>query len=111
MSPALELELPLFRTTPADPNVQWLESILDERRGWLTAREIAAASGDRVDDRQVRALAAASPSIISGQRGYRHLRHASAEEIDHAASWLESQARAMLDRSVRIRRRAHELVG
>ena len=103
--------LNLFLGTHAAENLQWLERVLDEAGHWLCARELANLTAGRIGDREIRALASSSESIISGQRGYRHIRHATAEEINHAASWLESQAKAMLDRSLRIRRRAHKLVG
>jgi hypothetical protein len=107
-----ELELPLFKPPTTDPNVDWLSSLLLAKRGWLTAAEIIAASGSELNDRAVRALASlASPDVISGQRGYRHIQHATAEEINHAAAWLESQGAAMIDRACAIRRRAHQLVG
>lgn len=105
-------ELALFRAAPTDPNVAWLVELLDQVRDWMTARQIATASAGRLDDRQIRMLAAAAaPEVISGQRGYRHIRHGTAGEIDHAAAWLRAQAREMLRRSIAIRRRAHELVG
>lgn len=62
--------------------------------------------------RRIRALAAqAEPDVISGQQGYRHIDHASAEEIHHFVAWMESQARSMTARAEAIRRRAHALIG
>jgi DNA adenine methylase len=58
--------------------------------------------------RQLRELANASDGkIISGQRGYRHIRHATLEEIEHAANWLEHQAVQMGERARSIRRLRH----
>lgn len=105
------LELPLFKAASTDPNVAWLERLLDLDHGWMTAKQIAVASAGKLNDRDIRALAAANPDIISGQRGYRHITHATAEEADRAASWLQSQGDEMIRRSIAIRRRAHQLLG
>jgi len=107
-----QIEMNLAEGTPDAANVAYLVRMLDEHRGWMTADDIGRLVDGHWNDRQVRRLAAAAmPMVISGQRGYRHIRHASAEEIDHAANWLESQACEMTRRALSIRRRAHELVG
>lgn len=106
-----DLELPLFQVTPADPNVTWLVDLLQSADGWMTAREISAASLGRVNDREIRALAAATDLVISGQRGYRHLHRATVAEIGHASSWLISQGRQMIRRGIAQRRRAHQSFG
>lgn len=103
-------ELP-FTYTPEDPNVAWLEELLRGAACWMTARDIEHTSGGRVGDRDIRALASASAWLISGQRGYKHLEHASPEEVAHAANWLESQAKKMSDRAGLIRRNAHRRIG
>lgn len=78
--------------------------------GWMTARELADCTW--LDDRAIRRAAESScGGILSGQRGYRLAERASAEEIHHAAAWLESQAKQMLARAVEIRRRAHGRIG
>ena len=98
-------QLPLFRSAPITPDVGELGRILEERRGWLKAAEIERLTG--WSDRIIRELAASSGGrILSGQRGYRHLSHASVEEIDHAANWLESQAAHMQERAIALRRAA-----
>ena len=62
--------------------------------------------------RMLRAIAEASAGwILSGQRGYKHMVHASAEEVDHAAAWLERQAQKMSRRACALRRRAHQVFG
>lgn len=104
-------QLPLFRAAPEDPNVAWLVDHLDRTRDWQTARQLIAASGGRLNDRTVRALAAAADHVISGQHGYRHIAHATAAEIHHAYAWLESQADQMRRRAIRIRHLAHAKVG
>lgn len=104
-------QLTLFDRVSTDPNVRWLEKTLWEHREWITARGLRQLSGGRLDDREIRALAAVSPDVISGQGGYRHIERSTPEEIRHAAAWLESQGRKMVDRSIAIRRRAHTLLG
>lgn len=104
-----QLELKSFQAAPTDANVLELERILDEARGWLTASVICSKTGWH--DRQVRELAEASPDVISGQLGYKHIRHASPEELAHFFHWMSSQAKKMWKRVQRVRRRAHQLVG
>ena len=104
-------QLGLFDARPADPNVRWLESLLSGAREWMTAKDISLTSGGRVGDRDIRALASASEWIISGQKGYLHLEHASAEDVAHAANWLISQGKLMIQRGCRIRKNAHRRIG
>lgn len=78
-------------------------------RGWVNARQIKSEQG--WPERSLREWAAASDGqIISGQRGYCRIEEATPEEIHRAHTWLRSQAREMLRRSVAIRRRAHGLI-
>lgn len=89
---------------------RWLDH-LDTNTAWVTADESLAALGLLPNEnlrRRLRRLAANSDGqIISGQAGYRHIRHATADEIIHASAWLEHQAKLMADRARSIRRRAH----
>lgn len=96
------LELPLFeRTAPDDPNVQWLVDLLEARAAWMTAADIAQASGDRLSDRQIRLLAASSEGrVAGGQRGYKLTRHMTREEYEHWRNWMTSQADMMRRRVV-----------
>jgi hypothetical protein len=83
------------------PLKSWLKG-----RGWQTARQIAELEG--WSDRECRAAAEASDGeIITGQKGYKLLAEATPEEVHHAAAWLESQGRKMIDRAVAIRRLYH----
>lgn len=81
---------------------------------YLSGREwVRAADLERelnLSDRELRAIAEMSNGdIISGQRGYRLFdRSTPIGEADHAASWLESQARKMILRASAIRRRIHK---
>lgn len=107
-----EPQLSLFAAPPADdPDVVWLERTLDVVGDWMRAKELATASEDRLDERDVRSLAEASSAVISGQKGYKHLDRATAEEIAHFIAWMESQGRKMIGRAERIRRHAHGRIG
>lgn len=96
---------------PADPNVAWLERTLTVVGDWMLAKELANASGGRLSDRDVRLLAEGSDCVISGQRGYKHLDRATAEEISRFVAWMESQGKKMIGRAERIRRHAHGRIG
>ena len=107
-------QLPLFEAAPEDPNVQWLEQLLKDCASWQAAREILQLAGKpNTDDgrRWVRALAQASQWVISGQRGYKHLHNATAEEAGHFVNWMESQAKKMTRRAEKLRRNAHVVFG
>jgi hypothetical protein len=99
---------------------RWLEDLLRVHKGWMNAAQIlqivgveiavGSARGDAAK-RQLRQLANASPWLISGQRGYKHLEHATAEEVNHFVNWMESQASQMTRRAELIRRNAHRIFG
>lgn len=103
-------ELKIFVPVDDDPNIAWLENLLDGSRCWMTAGDIELTTQGRKGDRNIRALASASQWIISGQKGYKHLKHATPEEIHHAAAWLESQAKKMSERACTIRRNGHRIL-
>lgn len=93
-------------------DVEWLENLLRGSEAWVTSRECITLIGRPVTDdsrRWVRELASGSKWIISGQKGYKHLQHATAEEVQHCAAWLESQAKKMSDRACAIRANAHKV--
>jgi hypothetical protein len=109
-------QLPLFQDRPISDSRQteWLEKFLLDHPAWHTSKMIQQTlrglpndSGDRV----IRQLAAASPWIISGQKGYKHLSHSTAEEINHFTNWMLSQAGEMTRRAETIRRNAHKKIG
>jgi hypothetical protein len=91
--------------------IGYLKKLTHEGRLIAIARNAWHTTFGRVKDRDIRQLASESPNIISGQRGYKHVAHATAEEINHAANWLESQAKKMSDRAGAIRRTAHRIFG
>ena len=91
---------------PVEPHeIDRLCASLRELGGWHTAKELCALG---YEERHLRAIAEASDGrIITGQRGYSLIESNTPEEIDRAASWLESQGRKMLSRGAAIRRRFH----
>ncbi len=106
----------LFDVKPdkASRDVAWLENTLRGAGCWMTSGDILLSINlAKSDDskRWLRELASASVWILSGQKGYKHIEHASAEEIHHAASWLESQAKKMADRAGALRHNAHKIFG
>lgn len=103
-------------TSPAAPAAGEVARLVShlQRAGetWLTARQLAAALS--LTDRKIRSLAEHSDGLIvsgPGCPGYRHLHHCSPVILDEVANRLKSQAKAMLRRSITIRRRAHALLG
>lgn len=106
-----QLQINLAPPVTSDPETLWLEELLKGAHCWMTAKDIAFTTHGRVSDRDLRDLASASSEIISGQKGYKWIGHATPEEINHAANWLEAQAKKMSERAGRIRKRAHQLFG
>lgn len=105
-----ELQPDLFTPKPAvDPAATWLEKLLFEGKCWMSARDIMLTTAGRVIDREIRQLASDCPRIITGQKGYKHLAHATPEEINHAANWLVSQGKKMIKRGIAIRSQAHKI--
>lgn len=104
-----QLALRVFAAAPEDANVLELERILADYQGWMSSSLIGSHTGWNSD--KVNALARVSSEIISGQRGYKHLRHATSDEQTHFFNGLISRARELANRAARVRRRAHQLVG
>jgi hypothetical protein len=114
MNDEVQLELPAAGPGVANDEVAvaaWLEELLLNAGCWMTAKDISLTTGGRVLDRDIRQVASETSNVISGQKGYRHIRCSTAEEINHAANWLESQADKMGKRARAIRRRAHQIFG
>lgn len=103
----MTMQLELFRPKKGAPKItpERVEAFVGRlaRVGtWVSARALEEAD---CNDRTIRALANASGGrIISGQNGYKATACATCEEIAHAASWLEHQAREMTHRASEIRR-------
>lgn len=97
--------------SPAPGEVEILTAYLRNHPGFHTAKQLAQALA--YTDRQIRQIAEQSDgSIISGpgSPGYCHITHCDPETIGHIAETLRSQARRMIARSIRIKRRAHQLI-
>lgn len=99
-----QAELPLLSAPPADPGVADLEAWLESATRWLGAEDIAQGTG--WDDRRIRDLASESDLVISspGKRGYRHIRHVTAEEYHRYRNARRSQARKMVGKVIRTDR-------
>ena len=113
MPPLAQAMLDFTVRDPAPPSDQVCALVgwLALNPGWHTARQLAAHL--TLSDRQIRALAEASNGLIvsgPGTPGYAHASHCTAEEIAHATDTLISQARRMMHRAIRIRRRAHAII-
>lgn len=99
-----------FTSPPPPVDVSEVETLLawlSAHPGFHTAKVIAAALP--LTDRKIRQLAEASDGLIisgPGSPGYCHLYHCDPKTIGHIADTLRSQARRMLARSIRIRRRS-----
>jgi len=109
-----QLELINYRPNPDPSDVNRWVALVWSKRGWITAAQCIEVLGDQFDgdDRTIRSFAeACGGCIISGRKGYKHIDHATTEEVDHFCNQMESQARRMLDRSCRTRTLAHRIVG
>lgn len=99
---------------PEPERINWLVGELHRAHGWLFAGELCrrcALEETEEHKRVLRRLASSSPLIVAGQKGYKHIEWATAEEVDHCCKALLSQARELGERAARIRRTAHALIG
>lgn len=100
-----------FTAPPDISEVERLLAYLSARPGFHTAATIAGAL--TLSDRKVRQLAEAADGLIvsgPGSPGYCHLYHCPAEKIHHITATQISQAKLMIRRALRTRRRAHTLI-
>ena len=103
-----------FTARPILPEVGEVERLLawlSARPGFHTAATISAALD--LTDRKVRQLAEAADGLIvsgPGSPGYCHLYHCDPETIGHITATQISQAKNMIRRALRTRRRAHSLI-
>ena len=96
---------------PVSGEVTTLLAWLLDHPGFHTARSLSTQLD--LSDRKIRQIAELSDGLIvsgPGSPGYCHLRHCPPETLGHIADTLRSQARSMICRSIRIRRRAHSLI-
>jgi hypothetical protein len=86
---------------------QRISIALEHAGRWRTAREIAHCLGlpdTESNRRKIRKCAESLvDEIISGQQGYIHITHATAEEVEHFCSWMDSQADKMHHRATLTR--------
>ena len=108
-----EQELPLFAAPPSEASVLWLERYLKECQDWMRAEQLAVLQNKEGEEgrRWVRAVAEGSGWVISGQKGYKHVENATAEEINHFVNWMERQGKKMIARAERLKRNAHAVFG
>lgn len=108
----LEQQPDLFTPRPqVNAEESWLETLLFGAQCWMSARAIMETTKGRVIDREIRQVASESSKIISGQKGYKHIAHATAEEVNHSANWLISQGKKMIRRGIAQRNEAHKIFG
>jgi hypothetical protein len=106
----------LFKQPPhtVDSDVAWIETYLRNNKGWHNANELLVSIGRPATEnnrRWLRKPVSMSKWIISGQKGYKHMEHSTAEELDHAANWLESEGKELFERALSIRANAHKIFG
>ncbi|MEI8288639.1 MAG: hypothetical protein WCH99_04150 [Verrucomicrobiota bacterium] len=92
---------------PHKEDILWLETTLRFSNCWLHADELLVARGDAVDfagKRWIRAVASESEWIISGNDGYKHVAHATDEEITHFVNRMKSQIDVMTVRIEAVQR-------
>jgi LmbE family N-acetylglucosaminyl deacetylase len=113
--PLIQPEIDFATSGPPDAAAGELDTflaLLRRQAGWITAHDALVILGFEASEnrkRWLRKLAEASDGqIISGQAGYCHIDHATADQIVAAAAQLEHQAQAMGNRACAIRRRAHQ---
>lgn len=106
-----ELDFTARPTPPKIGEVERLLAYLSARPGFHTAKQLAIALD--LSDRKIRQLAEAADGLIvsgPGSPGYCHLYHCPAEKIHHITATQISQAKLMIRRAFRTRRRAHTLI-
>lgn len=79
-------------TKPSDKEVQTFVAALLAAAAWCTARELAYLGNTR----RLRALREhCEGAVISGQRGYLHVAHATVDDVEHFQNRMRSQAAKM----------------
>ena len=94
-----------------DAQCELVTTYLLDNPGFHTAKQLSIHLN--LTDRQIRAAAQSSTGdIVSGpgSPGYCHTLHCPSQTLAHIADTLRSQARHMLSRSIRLRKRAHQII-
>lgn len=111
MQTTLDFTTPRPPAAPSNAEVAMLVSYLAANEGFHTAAQLSHALN--LSDRKIRQLAESSDGLIvsgPGSPGYCHLDHCPPKKLAHIAATLRSQARHMLARSIRLRKRAHSII-
>jgi hypothetical protein len=101
-------------TAPPSPQIGEVETLLahlSAHPGFHTARQLSEAL--LLTDRRIRQLAEFADGLIvsgPGSPGYCHIHHCDPETIGHITATQISQARHMIRRALRTRKRAHNLI-
>jgi len=78
-------------------------------RDWIGSKQIKQAIG--LNERTARSLAEHSDGeIISSQRGYKLIYDATADEVSHSINSLESRAKKITARAIKIRKLFHKIL-
>lgn len=96
---------PQIPPQPSDEEVIALENLLRDAAGWMRAEAILLMRfivPSETNKRELRAAAAESKWIISGQQGYKHLQQATPDEVKHFVAQMDSQGRKMSARAEAI---------
>lgn len=102
-------ELPLFKASKEDPNVERFLGLL-AHYGRLTRRQFVSITG--WSERDVRALAeAAGARVVRGQEGFCLFETADAEEVLRAAEAAISQGKRMIKYGLALKSALHGRVG
>ena len=109
------LEPHLIDTKPeVDPEeIAGLENFLLANPGWWSSSRLLAARGivpDQNNRKELTHIAEWCDRIISGQEGYCHINHASADEIKHFLNGLDSRSRKLAERRLRVSKAAHQKI-
>ena len=110
-----QLEIGFHEMAPEAPDAQWLAQWLDQHPGWHHASDVLRVLGrdeeSEDEKRVIRAAASARAELLSGQRGYCHMRHVPDAEFQHTIAGWRSQARKLDERIIRALHYRHAQIG
>jgi len=91
-------------------DIVWLQNLLKATPDWVTADDILLTinRAGETHKRWLRRLAQGSEWLISGQKGYKHIDHATLDEVNHFAAAMRSQAKLMDERAAKLLTNAHK---
>lgn len=103
-----QMDLLSWSETAAEADAKVLARLLYLAGDWRTRREISAALGWSDHARIRHAANAAAGDVVFGQRGMKHLRHATPEEVSGCLNTLTSQRNELDKRILNTNRKYHE---